>query len=241
MNARELFQAGKLNEAVQALSAEVRDNPSDAKRRTFLFELLCFAGEYDRADKQLDVLAGDGPTAEMGTLLYRGALNAERVRQDLFKKKEYPKPVADSSEAPPISGTLNGQGFQSLSDADPRIGPKLEVFVAGTYVWIPFQHIASIEVQAPRRLRDLLWAPAVVRGAPTLKRADLGEVFLPALSPFSWQHPDDAVRLGRATVWEEDEDGEVVPIGQKMLRMDEEEFPLLELRKLEIAAAQAAS
>ena len=35
MNARELYKAGKLNEAVQALSAELRDNPTDAQRRTF--------------------------------------------------------------------------------------------------------------------------------------------------------------------------------------------------------------
>ncbi len=42
MKAQELFQAGKLDEAVQALGAELRDNPADARRRTFLFELLCF-------------------------------------------------------------------------------------------------------------------------------------------------------------------------------------------------------
>ena len=35
MNAQQLFQAGKLNEAVQALGAELRDNPADTKRRTF--------------------------------------------------------------------------------------------------------------------------------------------------------------------------------------------------------------
>jgi len=44
-----------------ALLAELRDNPTDARRRTFLFELLCFAGEYERADKQLEVLAQAGP------------------------------------------------------------------------------------------------------------------------------------------------------------------------------------
>jgi type VI secretion system protein ImpE len=38
MKAQELFQAGKLDEAVQALGAELRENPADAKRRTFLFE-----------------------------------------------------------------------------------------------------------------------------------------------------------------------------------------------------------
>ena len=40
MKAKALYQAGKLTEAIQALSAELRDNPTDAQRRVFLFELL---------------------------------------------------------------------------------------------------------------------------------------------------------------------------------------------------------
>ena len=86
-NANQLFQAGRLKEAVQALSAELRKNPSDTRRRTFLFELLCFSGEYDRAEKQLDVLAEAGPNSEMGALLYRSALHAEKTRQDLFQRR----------------------------------------------------------------------------------------------------------------------------------------------------------
>ena len=62
------------DDAIKALSAELRDNPTDTRRRTFLFELLCFAGEYERADKQLEVLAQAGPSSEMGVLLYRSAL-----------------------------------------------------------------------------------------------------------------------------------------------------------------------
>ena len=46
--------------AHDALGAEVRDNPTDAQRRAFLFELLCFAGQYDRAEKQLNVLGSGG-------------------------------------------------------------------------------------------------------------------------------------------------------------------------------------
>jgi len=57
----------------------LRDNPTDTRRRIFLFELLCFAGEYDRAEKQLDVLAQSGPEAATGALLYRAALAAERT------------------------------------------------------------------------------------------------------------------------------------------------------------------
>ena len=238
MNAQGLFQAGKLEEAVQALGAELRDNPTDARRRTFLFELLCFAGDYQRAEKQLDVLASDGRAAEMGALLYRAALHAERIRQSIFEKKDYPLTGQDSDA--PLSGTVNGNPFQFFSDADPRLGAKLEVFAAGDYLWIPLHHITSIEMQAPKRLRDLLWTPAIVRTGQAFQGKELGEVLIPVLSPLTWKHADDQVRLGRATDWKDDGQGNVIPLGQKLFAVDEDEIPILDIRKLEFAAAQAA-
>lgn len=240
MNAKELFKVGKLDEAVQALVGEVRDHPADASRRTFLFELLCFTGDYDRAEKHLEVVAQAGGNTQLGALLYRAALNAERTRLEAFQQKKYRMSGSDVAPSPP--GTLNGTAFQSLTDADPRIGPRLEVFAAGAYMWIPYEHLASIEMGPPQRLRDILWAPAVVRTGPSFKGVELGEVLLPALSPFSWQSSDDEVRLGRATVWSENEHGEEIPLGQKMLLMDGEEVPFLELRSVVFTPlAQAAS
>ena len=240
MNSKELFQAGKLAEAIQALGTELRSNPGDNQRRTFLFELLCFAGEYDRAEKHLDVLAQANKDAELGALLYRAALHAERTRDELFRKNEYPRAALAGTAPAPVAGTLNGQPFQSLEDGDPRIGARLEVYAAGQYMWIPFEHIRSVEIQAPRRLRDLLWAPALVRTGPAFKDKELGEVLVPVLAPFSYRHADDAVRLGRMTEWQETEDGDVVPAGQKMLLVDGEDFSILELRRLEIAAPETA-
>lgn len=240
MTARDLYQAGKLQEAVRALSAEVRDHPTDSQRRTFLFELLSFAGDFERAEKQLDVLAESGGNAQLGCLLYRSALHAERERQEAFRKKEYAKD-GDPAQSVPVSGTLNGRPFRFLSDADPRIGPRLEIFAAGSYLWIPFRHIASIEMEPPKRLRDLIWIPALVRTGPSFEGRELGEILLPVLTPFCSRHPDDQVRLGRATVWEEDDEGRVVPAGQKMLIADEEEVPLLELRHLEFDAPASAA
>ncbi len=240
MNPQELFRAGQLAEALKALSAEVRDNPADARRRTFLFELLCFAGEYERADKQLEVLGQAGPSSEIGVLLYRSALYAERQRQDLFAHGEYPK--HGDSPKPVPAGTFNGKPFGSFADADPRIGAGLELFAAGNYLWLPLEHVASIQIPPPKRLRDLLWTPAAVRTTPSFKGVELGEVLLPVLAPFSWQHRDEAVRLGRATVWEQpDGYDDEVPFGQKMWLVDGEEIPFLELRTLEFnpAAAEA--
>jgi len=227
---RELFDAGRLNDAIEALGAELRDNPTDARRRTFLFEMLCFAGNWDRADKQLDILAGQDKDKRMGALLYRAALNADRTRHEMFRQS------AAESGPPPAApgGMLNGREFASIEDADPRIGARLEVLAGERYLWIPLAHIALVEMQPPKRLRDLLWAPATIHAGPAIEGSDLGRVLLPVLSPFSCNHADEAVRLGRMTVWEAAPDGGEIPFGQKMLLVDGEEVPLLDLRKLEI-------
>lgn len=239
MSAEALLRAGQLAQAIKVLSAEVRDNPTDARRRTFLFELLCFAGEYQRADRQLEVLAQAGPAQETGVLVYRSALFSERQRQDRFDKGQYPKVFPGGSD-PARPGRANGKPFSSFADADPRIGARLEIFAAGNYLWLPLEHVASIEIPAPKRLRDLLWTPAVVRTNPGFKGAELGEVMLPVLSPSSWRHADEAVKLGRMTVWEQRNGSEEeIPFGQKMWRVDDEEISFLELRKLEFDPASA--
>jgi type VI secretion system protein ImpE len=234
MNATELYRAGRLGEVVRSLSAELRDNPSDAKRRTFLFELLSFSGEFDRALKQLDILAQEGPQAEMGTLIYRAAIQAELQRQEIFHSKNFPQPAPD--QAKPVAGAMNGKAFESLEDADPRLGARLEVFAAGSYILVAFAHIAEIRISPPKTLRDLLWIPAVVRLGPDMKGKDLGHVLLPALAPLSALHPDESVRLGRQTVWVEEE-GETFPVGQKLLLVDGEEVPLLEVREVQMGSA----
>ena len=238
MKADELLRAGQLDEAIASLGVELRGNPADVQRRTFLFELLCFAGEHDRAEKQLDVLAGGGREAQMGALLYHAALHAERTRQEMFQAGTYP---TSGSTPPAASGTLNGRPFQSLVDADPRIGARLEVFAAGQYLWIPFAHLASIRMSTPKRLRDLLWAPAVVRPGLAFRGLELGEVLLPAVAPLSWQHPDAAVRLGRLSEWMALENDLEAPMGQKLLLVDGEELPILELRELDIVPVVAVN
>jgi len=234
--ARQLFHSGKLDEAIAALGAEVRDNPTDAQRRAFLFELLCFAGKYERAEKQLSVLGRGTPGAEMGALLYHAALHGEHLRQEMFDRETFPR-----SPARVVGGTLNGNAFETITDADPRIGPRLEVFAAGQYMWMPFEHVKSVRAQAPQRLRDLLWAPAIVRPSESFAGLEMGEVLLPVIAPLTWQEPEGNIRLGRITEWRELDSGEQVPVGQKLLLVDGEEFPMLELRELEIAATPATS
>lgn len=235
--AKDLFAAGRVSDAIAALSSWLRDNPGDVSQRTFLFELLCFAGQYDRAEKQLSVLSQGGKEAQLGATMYYAALHAERDRNDLFRNQAFPQ-----TEAPDrISGTLNGKPFTSFRDADPDLGSRLEVYAAGAYLWIPFRHIASIALHPPKHLRDTLWPSAMVLTGPSFKGTELGQVIIPAIYPFSWKDSDESVWLGRSTAWCADEQGREYPVGQKLFLVDGEEVPLLEVRTLEFQIAEAAS
>jgi len=232
MSPQELVRSGKLAEAIQSLNAEVRDHPADVRRRTFLFELLCFAGQYDRAEKQLNLLSQAGADAELGALLYRSAIVAEKKRQAFFESGQF---TAAGVAKPAAAGTLNGKPFRTIEDLDPRIGARLEVFIAGEYVWLPFEHIGSITMEPPKMLRDTLWATARVLTGPSFKGQEFGEVLLPMISPFSWKQESDEVKLGRATEWSGEGDN-LVPFGQKLLLIDDEEaVPFLEIREIVFA------
>jgi type VI secretion system protein ImpE len=232
-----LYREGKLREAIKALGDELRSNPLDAKRRTFLFELLVFAGEYDRAEKQLDLLAGANAGAAAGTLLYRSALHAERTRQAMFSNHETP-PLTDEAVH---GGVWNEKPFTEFSDPDPRIGANLEVFIAGSYTWIPVHYLRKLEIEAPVNLRDLMWARARVETSSDFRLQELGEVLLPVLCPLSSGHPDESVQLGRESAWEPDETHGEIPFGAKMILIDDVEVPLLNIRSVVWSAPEKES
>ena len=236
VTAKELFAAGKVREAEKWLTAHLREHPADTAQRIFLFELLCFAGEYaargkaTRRARQQQCRNGN-----RGNRLLRSASCGEDTPRAFRKAGLFPTHPSTSPR-----GELNGKAFTELRDADPDIGARLEVFAAGAYVWIPFEHVASVEMGPPQRLRDTLWAPALVQAAPSFQGMDLGEVLIPAIYPFSWKHANEAVWLGRMTDWAADDEGREYPSGQKILLVDGEEFPFLEVRSLTFAQPAVA-
>jgi type VI secretion system protein ImpE len=234
--AKELFAAGKVRDAESMLTAHLRERPSDDGARIFLFELLCFAGDYVRAGKHLSVLAESNKEAQTGAIVYFAALHAEQLRHQRFQDA-----VAPAIPLTSPSGKLNGHPFKELSDSDPDIGARLEVFAAGAYLWMPFEHISSISIAPPARLRDTLWTPALVATGPAFHGKDLGEVLIPAIYPFSWKTPDEEIWLGRKTTWAADDEGKEYPSGQKVLLVDGEEFPFLEVRSIEFDLVYAST
>ncbi len=234
MEAHQLMKAGRLTEAIRALKAHLAREPGDYRAQTFLYELICFTGDLDQAEEYLDTLVrADQPGSENAIADYKRVLKAEKARQNCFANREYPRQPVDGGVSA-FSGALNGKGFASLSDADPRIGEKLELFVAGEYLWISLYEVRELQLPAPRRLRDLLWLPVEVKVAPSLGTTVFKDCWLPMMAPLSWQHPDEEVKLGRVSEWKEDQFGQAAPYGIKSYLVDGVEVPFAEIRNLTI-------
>lgn len=259
-SAKELLDAAKLKEAIDAVTQEVKANPADTRLRTFLFELLCFAGEWDRAEKQVDVIGSQNATAAMGVLVFRQNIKAERERERLFTEgvppsylKEPPEYVdrhvvaidllkigktADArtlldtaeEDRPAISGTVDGTPFEDIRDFNDLVGPVLELIVKDKYTWVPFEQIKSIEISEPKTLRDLLWAPARILAID----GTVGEIFIPTLYAGSATHENDLVRLGRMTDWKDLGEGVYRGFGLRTLLIDGEEKGILEIRSIQL-------
>jgi len=264
-DALEQLKQGDPEGALRALQAEVRANPADAKRRVFLFQLLCVLGQWDRALSQLNV-AGELDAGTLGMVqVYREALASEALRAEVFAGRRSPLIFGEPEQwmavllealrvgaggetdqsqslreqafeqAPASGGMLDGQRFEWIADADPRLGPMLEAVVNGRYYWVPLHRIAEIRFEKPVDLRDLVWLPV------ELKWANGGEAvgLVPARYPGSEQADDPSLKLGRRTEWLDAGAGAFVGCGQRMLATDAGEFPLMECRSIVLDAAPA--
>ena len=256
--AKELLDAGKLTRAIEAATAEVKANPTDVARRTVLFELLCFAGEWDRAEKQIDVIGQQSMQSSMAVQVYRANIKAERERERLFDAGVAPhflteptpyvdtqleavaayrsgdlagaRALLDKAEEarPAISGAWNGKQFLDIRDYNDLTAPVLELIVKDKYVWLPLDHVRNVSIEPPKKLRDLLWIPCRIEA----KDGTVGEVFLFALYAGSYRHEDEQVRLGRRTEWKDAGHDLYVGSGQRLFLVDEEDRPALEARTI---------
>ena len=57
MEAKELIRAGRLSEARKLLTEEVKKLPGDLSKRTLLFQVLAFSGEWGKAQSHLEIIA----------------------------------------------------------------------------------------------------------------------------------------------------------------------------------------
>jgi type VI secretion system protein ImpE len=261
MNASELYQMGQLPQAIDAQTAAVKADPANPDKRVFLFELLAFAGDLDRARKQVDAIQYGDPALDTAVLSYRKLLDAEEQRRRVFRDGLQPKffsPPSDhivlrleaitclreqrpanalelltkAEEArPPVKGQLNSKPFTLLRDCDDLFGSVVEVMAHGVYYWLPLEQVVNLTLPAPQFPRDLLWMPA------RLELPDAtGDVFLPAMYPNSHEHADNQVKLGRMTDWTSAPNSPVLGAGLRLYLVDDDAIKGRDWRQLEVNA-----
>lgn len=259
MKASELYKAGQLAEAVAAAGEEVKRHPTDSARRGLLAELLCFAGEWERADSQLDVLLQQDPNLVMGLGLLRQLIRAEQARQQFFASGalpeflEQPSPllklhldasiriregkpqeaveILEQAEAqrPKPRGTCNGQPFEDFRDLDDLVAPFFEVLTSTGKYY-------WIPIERVERIEfhDPERPHDLLwrRVHMEVVHGPDGEVFLPVLYPGAAAETDDRVRLGRATDWRGGEGSPVRGVGQRMFLVGNDGQSILEFKEI---------
>ncbi|PWI34100.1 virulence protein SciE type [Vibrio albus] len=259
MLAKQSLIEGRLTDALSQLQDQIRKEPSRAEYRTFLFQLLSVLGQWERALTQLKVAGElDAGTLAM-VKMYETALNCEAFRQQVFAGLRSPLIFGQPPEwialllealrletdnklqqsqsvrnqafelAPAIAGSINGQPFAWISDADPRLGPVFEAIINGQYYWIPQENIQSIQIEEPSDLRDVVWMPA------HFNWRNGGEIvgLIPARYPGSEQSDDPMIQLSRKTDWSDEGNELYIGYGQRMLATDNDEYPLMEVRDIQ--------
>lgn len=258
MDAKQAFDAGDLQAAIDAQIQAVKATPADIRARTFLFELYSFAGLWDKADKQLEVLAVQQAQAAWGVSVYQNMVAAEQHRIKVFRDAAAPETFIDpppflqlhldaiaklrlgdeagamqllqqsAEQQSVVNAEINGKKVEGLRDSDELIAPFLEVIIMRDYVWVPWQQVKSLTVMPPQTPRDLLWAAAKLTLIDGVQRS----CYLPLLYVNSSQAENNDLKLGRLTEWQATENGPVRGVGQHVLVAGEADFGLVDVRTL---------
>jgi len=267
MTLQDYLDGGELAEAISAGIAAVKAAPTDADLRYQLFAVFCFAGDLHRARKQLGALDVGDPELAQVQGVYINLLASEQERQAVFHHGAEPllppEPpahlrlrlqalaagrdgdharadellAAAVAEQPELSGKINGDSLAAVRDMDDLLGSQLEVFAGGRYLWLPFERIAELKMEAPRHLLDLLWLPARILD----QQGATSSVHIPVLYEGSAAGDDPRAATGRLTEWYCPGGEYVRGRGQRLVGWADEtanvtELPLLDVRSLELAA-----
>lgn len=263
-SAVDLFSEGHLADAIAAMGAEVRAHPADIERRSLLVELLCVAGDLQRADAQLAAMADQDPAAAVRIATLRQFVRADMARAQVWGEGRAPELL----DAPPPHLALRLEALMHLragrvSDAVQALAAAEEArpALAGHHDGVAFDDFRDLDDLSAGVLEVLsstgkyFWVPMerveliafhapsrIIDGAwraaeISVRGGPEGEVILPAIYPFAPAHEREAAALGRETEWHEIGPDCMRGEGLRCFLAGEESLTILELGRLEFEPA----
>ncbi|MFQ3592437.1 MAG: type VI secretion system accessory protein TagJ [Gemmataceae bacterium] len=257
-----LYRSGQLSEAILAATNEVRAKPTDVPARLFLGELLLFAGELERADRQLDVISSQGCDPQMGLAIamYRQLIRAEQARQAFFTEGAMPEFLDAPDERMKLvlraSIALREQQYSEARDLLTQAESHYPA-LRGRCNGVAFEGIRDtddltatfFEVVAPNG--KYFWLPMehVVsiefkppqrardlvwrRGKLTTRNGLETEAFFPAIYAGSFRESEPKLALGQLTDWRVEAEGAPVRgMGQRTLLVGDDGQAFWDLQTL---------
>lgn len=258
MSEKKIIFSGTIADNFEQLKEKIRKEPSTSKYRIYLFQLLCVMGDYKRAMTQLNVAADMDDDSKLMRQVCGPLLNCEALREKIFSGSHSPLVFGEPDEwlglmvqalapsgkkehqaakklrdkainmAEPVPGTINGEPFEWLADADSRLGPVLEIIVEGRYYLAALSNIKKIMISEPCDLRDVIWLPVSV----VWKNDGQSVGFIPTRYQGSEQEKEDAVLLAKKTLWKEVYKNVFYGLGQRMLITDETDYSIMDVREI---------
>lgn len=249
--------SGSIDANLKRLRDEIQNDPARPELRIFYFQLLCIRGEYEKAMTQLNLAADMDETNLLMAQVCRSLLNCEVLRDLIFKGEQSPLVFGDPqpwlglmvkalaldgkeypaaaqlrndalASAQPVPGTINGDPFEWLADADSRLGPILEIIAEGRYYLTAFSNMEQMTVSQPCDLRDVIWLPCSV----VWRNGGQSVGFIPARYHGSVETQEDVLLLGRKTLWNQIHKDLFFGVGQRMLATDRQEYPIMDVRQI---------
>lgn len=262
MTSNELFQAGRLQDAIDAALAEVKKNPSDTDRRGFLAELFCLAGEWERADKQIDTIGHQDPQAIVGLSLIRQLIRAEISRTECFLQGRPPEILAEPTDTvkkslealaairsgdaaqaasllteveeqrPKVHGKCDNSPFSDFRDLDDALAGVFEVLTSTGKYY-------WIPVES---VQSIVFKPPKRPRDLIWRQAEMsvedgpsGDVYLPAVYFGTASQADEQLKLGRGTDWSGGNGEPMRGLGQRMFLAGEDAVSIMQLTGIDFS------
>lgn len=263
--AKEYYLEGNLTKAVEQITEEVKNAPSSAAKRAFLVELLCFNGEWERADKQLNALLSLDEKSALTVGTWRQLIRAAQARDDVYNDGAIPEVIELPTERIELALKLqlaerenDQKQCDKLLNAINSLETKNEYSINNTVVsdWRDLDDLNSGILELLGTNGKYFWVDfdqveSIEFDEPTrpldllwrkaaiaLKSGTAGEVFVPAIYP-SQKTEDDLLKLGRKTDWIEK--GSLVKgEGLRTWLVGDDAVSLMDIKNIELVTAVEA-
>jgi type VI secretion system protein ImpE len=254
-----LLRSGKLDAAIAAANAGVRNDPANLGNRILLAELLVFARNLKRADLILDAAAQVDSTATVAVAEFRQLIRAETARRQYGSNGRVPEFIGEPT--PAMRACL--AALVAMRAGDPAVAARcaaeaeaIRPRVSGWSGDIPFKDLRDGDdlragfFEILTTTGKYFWIPteriismefrpprrprdlAWRRASVSVDNGPDGEVYLPAIYDTDQSDLSDEFRLGRATDWVGPDDGPVLGIGQRVFVVGDDACNIMDLTTL---------